>query len=383
MPLEIRGRLPSGPVPSAANNSLQHYLEFYLGGVRPFSAEVLVQAARDQEALGFDSSLFPQRATGPAVWPVVGWALAATRRLRVVAAHRVGLERPTVAARTLATLDRLSDGRVNVHFLQGRDETDLQRDGVFLDKAQRYASSAEYLEVFLAELSRQEPFDYAGDYYRVEGARSDVLPVQRPWPPLSIPGTSDAGIELAARFADIYSVPIATPETARRAIERIEPLARARGRRLGYWGDANIILGRTDEQAWAIAHQLADAIAECQAQQPLQEPSQDHGNARAALQGLGEAALHSGVWYPRLNALTGHGYTLVGSPQTLAEHLLGFYRLGVGILTLGGIGNRYDAQGRSQDLAEDLALLRELIERLRAGAARIDAEVGAIANGTH
>ncbi|MBF3217518.1 hypothetical protein HKT45_40250, partial [Pseudomonas aeruginosa] len=90
----------------------------------------------------------------------------------------------------------------------------------------------------------------------------------------------------------------------------------------------------------------------------MQEPSQDHGNARAALQGLGEAALHSGVWYPRLNALTGHGYTLVGSPQTLAEHLLGFYRLGVGILTLGGIGNRYDAQGRSQDLAEDLALLR-------------------------
>ncbi|HCL3953196.1 TPA: LLM class flavin-dependent oxidoreductase [Pseudomonas aeruginosa] len=358
-------------------------MEFYLGGARPFSAEVLVQAARDQEALGFDSSLFPQRATGPAVWPVVGWALAATRRLRVVAAHRVALERPTVAARTLATLDRLSDGRVNVHFLQGRDETDLQRDGVFLDKAQRYASSAEYLEVFLSELSRQEPFDYAGDYYRVEGARSDVLPVQRPWPPLSIPGTSDAGIELAARFADIYSVPIATPETARRAIERIEPLARARGRQLGYWGDANIILGRTDDEAWAIAHQLADAIAERQAQASLQEPSQDHGNARAALQGLGEAALHSGVWYPRLNALTGHGYTLVGSPQTLAEHLLGFYRLGVGILTLGGIGNRYDAQGRSQDLAEDLALLRELIERLRAGAARIDAEAGAIANGTH
>ncbi|MBF3214672.1 hypothetical protein HKT45_25765, partial [Pseudomonas aeruginosa] len=47
-------------------------MEFYLGGARPFSAEVLVQAARDQEALGFDSSLFPQRATGPAVWPVVG-----------------------------------------------------------------------------------------------------------------------------------------------------------------------------------------------------------------------------------------------------------------------------------------------------------------------
>lgn len=379
MPLDIRGRLPVGAAASSASTSLQHYLEFYLGGVPTFSPEVLVQAARDQEALGFDSSLFPQRATGPAVWPIVGWALAATHRLRVVAAHRVGLERPTVAARTLATLDRLSDGRVNIHFLQGRDETDLRRDGVFLDKAQRYASSAEYLEVFLAELSRQEPFDYQGSYYQVQGAHSDVLPVQRPWPPLSIPGTSDAGIELAARFADIYSVPIATLDTARRAIERIEPLARARGRRLRYWGDANIIIASTDELAWDIARRLADEIALRQTREPLQ----DHANARAALQGLGEAALHSGVWYPRLNALTGHGYTLVGSPQTLAEHLLSFYRLGVGILTLGGIGNRYDATGRSQDIEQDLVLLRELIERLHVGAERIDAEVAATANGTY
>ncbi len=369
MPIDIRGRLPVSPAQSNPN-VLDDYLEFYIGRPSGFNAQVLIQAARDQEALGFDSSLFPQRATGPAVWPVVGWALAATQRLKVVAAHRTGLELPTTAARTIATLDRLSNGRLRVHYLQGRDDTDMQRDGIFHPKSERYARSHEYLDIFLKELTAVEPFDYNGQFYCVEGARSDVLPVQKPYPVLSIPGTSDAGVALAAKYADIYSVPMATLETARRAIERIAPLAAEHGRNLGYWGDTNIILGRTDEDAWALAHILGDAIEAQQDQQHIE----DHANARAALAVHGSSPHAGDVWYPRLNVLTGHGYTLVGSPATLARHLLQFYSLGVGVITLGGLGNRYDEGGLRLDRPEQVVLLKELIELLRQGAEAIDRE---------
>lgn len=374
MPIDIRGRLPTSAVPPV-DELLDHYLQFYTGRPVQFDPAVLVQAARDQEQLGFDSSLFPQRATGPAVWPVVGWALSATRTLNVVAAHRSGLERPTTAARTVATLDRLSNGRLKVHFLQGREEADMQRDGVFHDKAERYARAHEYLDIFRQELTAIEPFDYQGQYYQVEGARSDVLPVQTPWPPLSIPGTSDAGIALAAKYADVFSVPIATLETARRAIARITPLAAEHGRTLGFWGDANIIVGATDEQAWELAHALGDAVE--QRQRETGSGFYDHANARASLAvhetGASSTVEHvSEVWYPRLNVLTGHGYTLVGSPQTLARHLLQFYCLGVSVITLGGIGNRYGAQGERLDSPEQLTLLKTLIDLLHEGAAAID-----------
>lgn len=369
MPIDIRGRLPTARVTESVS-VLDQYLQFYTGRAGEFDPEVLVQAARDQEQLGFDSTLFPQRATGPAVWPVVGWALAATRTLNLVAAHRAGLERPTTAARTVATLDRLSNGRLKVHFLQGREEADMQRDGVFHDKAERYARAHEYLDIFQQELTAVEPFDYSGQYYQVEGARSDVLPVQKPWPVLSIPGTSDAGVALAAKYADVYSVPIATLETARRAIGRITPLARKHGRSLDFWGDANIIIAATDEQAWGLAHALGDAIE--QRQREAAGPLYDHGNARAALAAHDAAEHVSDVWYPRLNALTGHGYTFVGSPQTLARHLLQFYRLGVSVITLGGIANRYGADAQRLDDPEQAVLLKELIQRLHAGAAEFD-----------
>ena len=373
MPIDIRGRLPVSPAQS--NSSvLNDYLEFYTGRPSGFNAQVLVQAARDQEALGFDSSLFPQRATGPAVWPVVGWALAATQRLKVVAAHRTGLELPTTAARTIATLDRLSSGRLRVHYLQGSDDTDMQRDGIFHPKSERYARSHEYLDIFLKELTAVEPFDYNGQFYRVEGARSDVLPVQKPYPVMSIPGTSEAAVALAAKYADIYSVPMATLDTARRAIERIAPLATAAGRRLGYWGDTNIILGRTDEEAWALAHALGDAIEE---QQDRRGTVEDYANSRAALAVHGSSPHAGDVWYPRLNVLTGHGYSLVGSPATLAQHLLQFYSLGIGVITLGGIGNRYDEGGIRLDRPEQVALLKELIALLHQGAEAIDREAEA------
>ncbi|MFF7710302.1 LLM class flavin-dependent oxidoreductase [Pseudomonas sp. NPDC007930] len=373
MPLALRGRLASQAY-TGPHTALEQYLAFYRpAGTPGFHSAVVAASAQEQERLGYDSTLYPQRATGPAVWPVVGWALSATQRLAVVAAHRVGVELPSVAARALATLDRLSNGRAAVHVLQGRDDLDVQRDGMFLAKPQRYALAEEYLDVFTRTLESDQPFDYHGQFYQLENAQADIQPAQRPRPTISIPGTSDHGVTLAARYADVYSVPIATEQTASRAITRIRLQADQLGRTrpLGYWADANIILGTTDAQAWAWAHQIADTL---QAEK-ASTPAYDHGNAQAALQQWG-AHEHSGAWYPRLNQLTGHGYTLVGSVDSLARHLLDFYQLGIETITLGGIANRFDAQGRSCSDPEQLALLKALIDALHHGALLIDAQRG-------
>lgn len=372
MPIDIRSRIPASaavPAPAGTDQALANHLDFYLNRRRGFEPEVIVRAARDQETLGFDSSLFPQYATRPAVWPVVGWALAHTSRLKLVAAHRIGVQEPAPAARTLATLDRLSDGRITIHVLQGRGDEDLQRDGVFVSKEEGYARSHEYLDIFLRTLTSTEPFSYEGQHYRIEGSVSDVRPAQAPYPVISIPGTSDQGIELAVKYADVHTVPTATVATAAAAIEKTRAVARRLGRSapLGFWGDANIVLGATDDAAWALARRIGAAVAEVKGE--VAQANYVHGDAYGR-----NVADEGPVWYAPLNRLTGHGYTLVGSPATLAAHFLELYRLGVGVITLGGIGQNYTREGVLLDPAGEHALLRELIALLHDGALAIDRE---------
>lgn len=367
MPIDIRSRIAAASGPVAPDQPLANLVAFYANQNQGFSSDIIIQSARDQEALGFDSSLFPQNATGPAVWPVVGWALAATTRLRLVAAHRIGLQLPTTAARVLATLDRLSNGRVAIHLLQGRSDSDLQRDGLFLDKASRYQQADEYLDIFFRELSADQPFDHQGDFYSVNGAHSDVRPVQKPWPPISIPGSSEQAVALAARYADVHNVPIASLDQARQAIAHSRHAARQQGRSLAFWGDANIILGEDDHQARA----QADAVARILEQQTPSAP-QDFGNARAARHSHPVTAADNPLWHEPLQRLSGHGYTLVGSPATLADYFLTLYALGVSVITLGGFANQYGADGQALASHGERALLKELIERLHQGALQHD-----------
>ncbi|MCS8467361.1 LLM class flavin-dependent oxidoreductase, partial [Pseudomonas aeruginosa] len=157
---------------------------------RAVSAFDIQQKARLEEADGLDGALFTVSAAWPDPWLVAGWALAAAPRLRATVAHRPGSAQPTVAARALATLDGLSNGRAGVHLVIGSSDADVRRDGDFADKDERYRRAVEYLEVFTRALESREPFDYHGEFYRLEDAGSGFLPIQRPRPPLSVGGSS-------------------------------------------------------------------------------------------------------------------------------------------------------------------------------------------------
>ncbi|HHJ2025198.1 LLM class flavin-dependent oxidoreductase, partial [Pseudomonas aeruginosa] len=139
---------------------------------RAVSAFDIQQKARLEEADGLDGALFTVSAAWPDPWLVAGWALAAAPRLRATVAHRPGSAQPTVAARALATLDGLSNGRAGVHLVIGSSDADVRRDGDFADKDERYRRAVEYLEVFTRALESREPFDYHGEFYRLEDAGS-------------------------------------------------------------------------------------------------------------------------------------------------------------------------------------------------------------------
>lgn len=312
--------------------------------------------AREYEDAGYDSSIIPQSATWPDVAATVGWALAHTDRLRLVLAHRPGVQAPTAAARSLATLDRLSGGRAAVHVILGH--ADLHRDGDFVDHDDRYERAAEYLDIYTRTLTSTEPFDYAGEYYRVEGAFSGVRPSSNPRPVISLPGGSERGIDLAARYGDVVAFHGKSLADTAESIRHTRERAQHYDRSVGFWVNLNFQVGATEGEAWDHVHALERAIERLKAYRSrsgsgavpsiLTERSQQHADA-------GNEIIDSAL-YLGLSRVGGATPTLVGSPSTIADAVLAYHELGVGIVTLGG----YAATPEKVELrSETLRLIRQ------------------------
>ncbi|MGH1564889.1 LLM class flavin-dependent oxidoreductase [Mumia sp. DW29H23] len=353
MPLELRSWINHQPYTNSYSTSgIAREASYFTTVPEPVTVdpEYVTAEAREYEAAGYDSSTVPQSATWPDVAATAAWALAATSRLSLVLAHRPGVQAPTAAARAIATLDRLSDGRTSVHLILGHG--DLTRDGDFLDREERYARAAEYLDVFTGVLTRTEPFDYEGRYYRVEGAFSGVRPVQSPRPVLSIPGGSELGVDLAARYADVVAFRGQPLEAVGAAVAQARTIAATHGRDPGFWVNLNMVVGETDEAAWDHVRRLEDAVRTLIAYRG--DGRSEVTSIREHRKGFFDADVPDVVdtaLYLGLQRLGGGEATLVGSPSTIADAVLAYEDLGVSIITLGShVTDPRDAELRAETL---------------------------------
>ena len=101
---------------------------------------------------GADRLRPPRSRTAP---QVAAYAAAHTERLGFLVAHRPGFVAPTLAARTFATLDQFTGGRVAVHIITGGNDAEQRRDGDYLTKDERYARTDEYLDIAQAGLDQR------------------------------------------------------------------------------------------------------------------------------------------------------------------------------------------------------------------------------------
>ena len=133
-------------------------------------------------------------------------------------------------ARKIATFDHLTGGRLAVHIITGKSDDEQHGDGDFSPKEERYRRAAEYLELMQLTWSNDEPFDFAGKFYRVERAHSDVRPLQQPHPPLFFGGASPGALEMGARLCDVYAIYAEPLASTRDRIAQFRAQAAAFGR---------------------------------------------------------------------------------------------------------------------------------------------------------
>jgi alkanesulfonate monooxygenase len=145
-----------------------------------FDKEYTLRLARAHEENGWDRVLFAYGSNAPD--PNIGAAYIAskTEKLQLLLAHRPNVSYPTFAAKTFATVDQVSNGRMTVHFITGGTDHEQQREGDYLTKDERYERTRECMQIVKKAWTSREPFDYEGKHYKFADFVSDVFPVQQP-----------------------------------------------------------------------------------------------------------------------------------------------------------------------------------------------------------
>jgi alkanesulfonate monooxygenase SsuD/methylene tetrahydromethanopterin reductase-like flavin-dependent oxidoreductase (luciferase family) len=180
------------------------------------SFDAILERTLAAEAAGFDSVWLMDHLAAPAApeWDTLeGWTLAAAlaaRTSRVRLGHLVTCDpfrHPAVLAKMAATIDVLSDGRLELGLGWGSVDAELRTFGIGAGPAaERAARLRETLEI-LPRMFAGEPFDYAGRYCRLEGARGRPVPVQDRIP-IHIGGAGPKlTMPLVRDFADWWNCP--------------------------------------------------------------------------------------------------------------------------------------------------------------------------------
>ena len=191
--------------------------------------DVLVERARTAEAAGFGGialmdHLAPPMAEDQPMYEAMiaaTWLAAHTERLGV--GHLVlcdSLRHPAVLAREAVSIDHASGGRFELGIGWGSVPDELETYGIGdTAAARRVRRLAESLEVMTA-LWSGEVVDFDGEFHRIKGGRQQPTPTATI--PLLIGGAGRKTLELVARYADWWNLPIY-------ALERLEELRPSAG----------------------------------------------------------------------------------------------------------------------------------------------------------
>jgi probable F420-dependent oxidoreductase len=168
----------------------------------------LAAEARRAEAMGIDVLVIPDHLIEQlAPVPFMATVAAATERLRIgTFVLNNDLRHPAVLAQDLASLDVLSDGRLEIGIGAGWNVPEYRAIGLpFGPVGRRVSRLAEAIAVLKGAFG-PGPFSFTGEHYTIDELDGQPKPVQQPHPPIFIGGGGRRLLSLAGREADIVGL---------------------------------------------------------------------------------------------------------------------------------------------------------------------------------
>jgi len=174
------------------------------------------------ERLGFDSLWVAERASGPALDPVVAMTFAAARTTQLKFGPSVMVlpgRNPVLLAKAMASLDRISNGRLLPAFGLGvADTAEHQAFGVArMDRAAWFNEALPLMR----RLWTEDVVEHQGPRFHLDAARVDIKPVQQPldvW----MGGITPSELRRVGRLGDGWLPSFVTPDDVREGIATIK-----------------------------------------------------------------------------------------------------------------------------------------------------------------
>lgn len=356
MPMNVLGMIGVAPPQDAST------VHIVGGGIDKDYIKAFTQA---HERSGFDAVLIGHSSSSADGFGVAQYAATHSERINILLAHRPGFSEPTQAARRVATLDNLIDGRLWLHIITGGVDADQRRDGDYTPHDERYQRTDEYLEVMRLVWNSSEPFDYEGKFYRVSRAASEVQGHQQPHVPLWFGGVSDAAIPVGAKHCDMYALFGEPRAQVQELMDRISGEASTFQRNPAFNLSFRPIIGATEEEAWRKAKDILAGVEAASDGGSSKQPEAETARRLMSLIDGGEVQ-DERLWVPIAAAAKGSGNStaLVGTPEQVAEAIAKYYDMGVrGVLIRGfdpfndaiEYGNELIPQIREKVAARDAA----------------------------
>ena len=209
----------------------------------------VVDVARDAEQRGFESLWLPEHTHIPVSrkTPYAGGAelpkeyahtldpfvalaavATATKHIRLATGISLLIERDTITmAKTLATLDLLSNGRAILGVGGGWNREEAEHHGV--EWSQRFQKLEEQITAIKIIWANDEA-SFHGEHVRFDPIWSWPKPIQRPHPPILLGGETDHTLRRVIKYCDGWLPRARDPEIIVRGIAQLNELAEEAGR---------------------------------------------------------------------------------------------------------------------------------------------------------
>ena len=287
----------------------------------------------EAERQGFDSVLLPSGYELGLDTVAMASALArATDRIRLLTAVRTGENWPPQLARQLATVQHLSNNRLDINIISS------DRAGETLASKPRYQRTLDVMRS-LDDLMSGRPSSLASPDFTFETPAPRIA--TGPRPAFYFGGLSPDARDVAAAMADVYLMWPDTFDAVREIIADMRERAAGYDRTLRFGYRVHVIVRESEDEAREHAAYLVAALDD-EVGRAIRNKSLDATSIGVARQGeLRDNADDDGYAEPNLwtgigRARSGCGAAIVGSPEQVIEKLRAYQSLGIEAFILSG-----------------------------------------------
>ena len=265
------------------------------------------------------------------------------KNINLLIAIRCGEIHPPMLAKAIATLDHILEGKLTINIIS----SDLP--GTKLSSKERYLKSKEVIEILNQSWTKNK-IDFKGDFYNLQIPSDPVKPYQKNGGPLLyFGGYSPEGIDLCARYCNVYLMWPETETRLKKMIYKMKKKAGGYNRQIAFGLRIHVIVRKTELEAKKYAKKLISKLDISKGDE-IRNRSQDSKSIGVSRQKemrlLSDENyyLEDNIWTGIGLARSGCGAAIVGNPEQVLNKINRYIDMGIKSFILSGYPNKKEAE---------------------------------------